>query len=110
MPILTQAASTQTTTRFTFAMVGTLLLMLVEPALANKFETISGGVSGSFTVKREWLKIFFAVAGGVSLLGAVLAVVVPHRNALYLNYENWKQSALLLGIAATVFLVVAALI
>jgi hypothetical protein len=74
-----------------------------EPALANKFETIGGGVSGSMEMKREWLQILFLVAGGSSLLGAILAIFVPHRNALLLNYSNWKQSAVVLGVMSLVF-------
>lgn len=70
-----------------------LSLVAVEPALANKFETISGGVSGSFRIKREWLQGFLAVAGGVFLLLAVLAVIVPHNNPLLVNFRTWKQSA-----------------
>lgn len=86
------------------------LALLIEPALANKFETIGGGVSGSSGIKREWLQKFFLVVGGASLLGAVLAVVVPHRNALYLNYNNWKQSAIMLSILAVVMFAAAAFI
>lgn len=86
------------------------LALLIEPALANKFETIGGGVSGSSGIKREWLQKFFLVIGGASLLGAVLAVVVPHRNALYLNYNNWKQSAIMLSILAVVMFAAAAFI
>jgi hypothetical protein len=83
------------------------LLVLLEPALANKFETIGGGVSGSVAIKREWLQGFFLVAGGLSLLGMVLAIAVPHRNALLLNYNNWKQSAVVLGLLALAFFGVA---
>jgi hypothetical protein len=86
------------------------LALLTEPALANKFETIGGGVSGSSGIKREWLQKFFLVVGGASLLGALLAVVVPHRNALYLNYNNWKQSAIMLSILAAVMFAAAAFI
>jgi hypothetical protein len=84
--------------------------LFVEPASANKFETISGGVSGSGQVKRESLQVIFLVAGGVSFLGAVLAVVVPHRNALFLNYSNWKQSAAFLLIIAIALFVMAVII
>ena len=54
---------------------GILALLCVEPALANKFETIGGGVSGSSGIKRDWLQKFFLVVGGMSLLSAVLALV-----------------------------------
>jgi hypothetical protein len=84
--------------------VGLLLLMVFEPALANKFETIGGGVSGSSSAKLDWLRGFLYVAGGISLLSAIMAVLVPHNNPLFLNFSNWKQSAaVLLGIAVLCF-------
>ncbi len=86
------------------------LVLLVEPALANKFETIGGGLSGSSGIKREWLQKFFLVVGGASLLGALLAVLVPHRNALFLNYNNWKQSAVMFAVLAAVMFAAAAFI
>lgn len=73
-----------------------LLALLVEPALANKFETISGGVSGSSRVKKEHLQIALYVFASVFLLSAALAVWLPKRNAQHLNYANWKQSAIVL--------------
>jgi len=82
-----------------------LLLLLAEPTLANKFETIGSGVSGSFAIKREWLKLFFYIIAGVFALGAVLAVAVPHRNPLFLNHQNWKISATLMGLFAVGFVV-----
>lgn len=84
--------------------VGLLLLMVFEPALANKFETIGGGVSGSSRAKLDWLRGFFYVTGGISLLSAIMAVLVPHNNPLFLNFRNWKQSAaVLLTIAVLCF-------
>lgn len=80
-----------------------LAAVFIEPALANKFETIGGGVSGSSGIKREWLQKFFLVIGGMSLLSAILALVVPHDNALYLNFSNWKRSFVILLILAAVF-------
>lgn len=82
-------------------------VICLEPALANKFETIGGGLSGSSGIKREWLQKFFLVVGGLSLLIAILAVVVPHNNALFLNFSNWKQSSIVLFIFSTVFFVAA---
>ena len=73
-------------------------LMLCEPALANKFETIGSGVSGSFRVKKEFLQIAFLITGGGFLFAAVLAVILPHTNAAFLNYRNWKASAIVLGV------------
>lgn len=89
---------------------GILALLCFEPALANKFETIGGGVSGSSGIKREWLQKFFLVVGGLSLLSALLALVVPHNNALYLNFGNWKRSAIILFILSAVFFGIAGLL
>jgi len=83
--------------------LGVLALLCLEPALANKFETIGGGLSGSSGIKREWLQKFFLVVGGLSLLSAILAVVVPHNNALYLNYGNWKRSFVILLVLSAIF-------
>ena len=80
-----------------------LLLLLAEPGLANKFETIGSGVSGSFEIKQEWLKLFFYAIAGVFALGTVLAVALPHRNPLFLNHQNWKTSAALMGLFAVGF-------
>lgn len=92
------------------ALLAVVLLLVVEPALANKFETIGGGFSGSSGIKREWLVKFFTVAGGMSLLAAFLAVFVPHKNSLFLNFSNWKQSAIILSILAAGFFLVAAIL
>ena len=85
-------------------------LLALEPALANKFETIGGGFSGSLHIKRSWLFKFFAIAGAISLLGSALAVVFPHRNALFLNYSNWKVSALIMLVVAIGFFAAAAFV
>lgn len=81
-----------------------LLGLLPELGWANRFETISGGLSGSQTLKLEWLRTFSLVAGALCLFGALLAVVVPRRNPLYLNYTNWKASAAVLGVFGGLFL------
>lgn len=91
-------------------LIAIALVVAVEPVLANKFETIGGGVSGSIQFKRDWLAKFFAIAGGVSLLSAILAVVVPHKNALFLNHANWKRSAVVLLIIAGALFAAAALV
>jgi len=87
-----------------------LALLVSEPALANKFETIGGGVSGTSGIKREWLQMALAVAGGISLFGAALVTLLPHNNAAYLNYSNWKQSAIVLSILGAILLSGAALV
>jgi hypothetical protein len=80
-----------------------LLLLWLEPSMANRFETIGGGLSGSDTLKLEWLRSFSLIAGSLCLLGALLAVVVPRRNALLLNYSNWKSSAAVLAVFGGLF-------
>ena len=81
-----------------------VLLWFCEPALANKFETIGGGVSGSSQLKLEWLQGFLYIVGGISLASSLLAVVVPHDNPLYLNYGNWKKSAVVFAIVGLLFI------
>ncbi len=87
-----------------------LWLFAAEPALANKFEAIGGGFSGSSDFKRDWLTRFFVITGGISLFLAILAVVTPHTNASFLNYGNWKQSAIVLSSLAGGFFLMAVLI
>ncbi|BAN68584.1 hypothetical protein [endosymbiont of unidentified scaly snail isolate Monju] len=79
--------------------------LLAEPALANKFETISGGITGSFRLKRAFVQQALLVGGGGCLIGAVLAVVVPHTNPAFLNYVNWRNSAIVLGVLGALLLV-----
>jgi len=79
--------------------------LLAEPALANKFETISGGITGSFRLKRAFVQQALLVGGGGCLIGALLAVVVPHANPAFLNYANWRNSAIVLSILGGVLLV-----
>jgi hypothetical protein len=81
---------------FLSMLAATCLWLLIDPAFANKFETIGGGVSGSSRIKLEWLGGFLYAVGTVCLFGALLAVLMRNGNALLLNYSNWKTSAILL--------------
>lgn len=72
-----------------------LMLLIAEPLLANKFETIGGGVSGSTQVKVEYLQIIASVTGGIFLIAAILAIVLKNKNAQTLNYTMWKPSAVI---------------
>lgn len=81
------------------------LLFLVEPALANKFETISGGVNGSFRLKHKFVQTALLITGSGFLVGAMLAVVIPHTHAAFLNHANWKISALVMAILGALLLV-----
>ncbi len=78
------------------ALLAVVLLLTLEPAFANKLETISSGFSGASGFKRSWLTRFLVITGGLSLSCGVLACVVPHTNASFLNFGNWRQSALVL--------------
>lgn len=90
--------------RLLFILSGSLLL-LAEPALANKFETISGGVNGSFRAKTDFIQTLLLTLGSGFMIGAVLAVVVPRTNAAFLNYANWKVSAAVMATLGMVMLV-----
>jgi len=72
-------------------------LLICEPVLANKFETIGGGVSGSFRIKREFLQTALLVGGAILAICSLLVVLIPHTNPSYLNYANWKTSAVVLA-------------
>lgn len=83
----------------------------IEPCLAgNKFEIISSGVVGGHALKRDHLEIILFAVSGILLLAALLAIFVPHRNALFMNFANWRQSAMILGIASTLIFLGAVLL
>lgn len=90
--------------------LSTTLMLWMDPALSNKFETIGGGVTGTSYAKAEWLKDFFFVVAAMGALGAILAVFYPRDNALFLNYNNWKKSAIVLGVISGVSLIIALLL
>jgi uncharacterized integral membrane protein len=70
-----------------------MILIVSEPLLANKFETIGGGVSGSTRAKIEYLQVIGYVAGTILLIAGILAIVLHNKNAQTLNYTMWKSSA-----------------
>lgn len=72
-----------------------LQFLVTEPLLANKFETIGGGIQGSNSVKIEYLQVIAFVAGGIFLIAGILAIALHDKNALTLNYTMWKSSAFL---------------
>ncbi|MCU7797838.1 MAG: hypothetical protein KZQ73_01050 [Candidatus Thiodiazotropha sp. (ex Semelilucina semeliformis)] len=91
----------QTITLLTWTLF--LMILFCEPALANKFETIGGGVQGSTKVKIEYLQVIAYVAGGIFITAGVLAILLHNKNAQTLNYTMWKSSSALffiLGIAS----------
>jgi hypothetical protein len=69
------------------------ILLFAEPLLANKFETIGGGVVGSPQMKVEYLKVVAYITGAIFLITAILAIVMKNKNAQTLNYTMWKPSA-----------------
>ncbi|MEJ2618935.1 MAG: hypothetical protein P8163_01465 [Candidatus Thiodiazotropha sp.] len=70
-----------------------VLLTLSDPLLANKFETIGGGVQGATKVKVEYLQIIAYVASGIFLIAGVLTIALHNTNSQTLNYTMWKPSA-----------------
>jgi hypothetical protein len=85
-------------------LLGAVLLPGEAVLAGNKFEIIGGGVTGSGQAKQAFIETALYVAAGVALLMAVLAVVVPHRNPLFLNYANWRQSAILFVVVGLLLL------
>ena len=82
-----------------------MLALFADPALANKFETISGGVSGSFRLKRAFVEQMLLWGGVGFMVTSVLAIVVPHTNPAFLNYANWRLSAIVLAVIGCILLV-----
>jgi hypothetical protein len=70
-----------------------VLLTLSDPLLANKFETIGGGVQGTTKVKIEYLQIIAYVASGIFLIAGILSIALHNKNSQTLNYTMWKSSA-----------------
>jgi hypothetical protein len=70
-----------------------VLLTLSDPLLANKFETIGGGVQGTTKVKIEYLQVIAYVASGIFLIAGILAIALHNKNSQTLNYTMWKSSA-----------------
>lgn len=70
-----------------------LMFLYAGPLLANKFETIGGGVSGSTRVKVEYLQIIAYATGAIFLIAGILAIVLKNKNSQTLNYTMWKPSA-----------------
>jgi hypothetical protein len=70
-------------------------LLFCEPLLANKFETIGGGVQGSTQVKIEYLQAIAYGVGGIFLASGILTILLRNKNAQTLSYTMWKPSAVL---------------
>lgn len=59
-----------------------------DPVLANKFETISGGVSGMNQEKIELLKDISLYAGGFLIFLAGVALVTRNRFEGFIGYSG----------------------
>lgn len=89
-----------------FLLVGAVLLLLLEPVTAgNKFTTIGGGVSGSSQLKAEETRVILFVLAGLLLIGAVLNVVISHKNPLYMNATLWRPSAIIMTVLGVLAIV-----
>jgi len=75
-----------------------LLWLVSESALANKFQTISGGVVGSNRIKIEYIRDIAWVAGGILLVAAILSILTHNRNAHSVNYTMWRASTLVFSL------------
>ncbi|MCG8100717.1 MAG: hypothetical protein JAZ05_16650 [Candidatus Thiodiazotropha taylori] len=73
--------------------VAFVLLTLSDPSMANKFETIGGGVQGSTKIKVEYLITIAYVASAIFLIAGILAIALHNRNSQTLNYTMGKSSA-----------------
>ena len=91
-----------------------LLCALVEPVLANKFTTISGGVNGMSREKIAILKQISLYAGGFLLMLAVVAVLTRKRFEGFVGYTSKKdlstavKGAAVLSVAGAILLLIGA--
>lgn len=86
-------------------------LLGFEPSLAgNKFEVIGSGVSGVHALRRDHLRIILFAVSAILFVSAFLAIVVPHKNPLFMNFANWRQSAMIFAIMGALFVLAAALL
>lgn len=89
-----------------------LFLMLfcagADPLFANKFETISGGVSGMDREKVRLLKNISLYAGGFLIFLALLALVTRNRFEGFVGYSSRGDSSATLK-GATVLTVIGTL-
>lgn len=85
-------------------------LLFCENLLANKFETIGGGVQGSTQIKVEYLQVIAYVTSGIFFAAGILAILLHNKNAQTLNYTMWKSSSAMffllsvIALAAAIFM------
>lgn len=87
-----------------------LLSLAVDPVMANKFETISGGVNGMDWEKIMLLKDISLYAGVFLIFLALLALATRNRFEGFVGYSSHGNSsatlkgAAILSVAGTVFI------
>lgn len=84
-----------------------LIGLSIDPALANRFETIGSGVSGSMEIKIEYLKLSAFVISGLLFFSGLLAMTTNKKNAHELNYTAWKPSSIIFFVLGFTALIVA---
>jgi len=96
----------------TFYLLMFLLLWCagIDPVLANKFETISGGVSGMSREKLDLLKNISLYLGGFLIFLALLALLTRNRFEGFVGYSGRDsfsaalKGATVLTVAGSVFI------
>ena len=87
-----------------------LLFAGADPLYANKFETISGGVSGMDHEKIDLLKDISLYAGGFLIFLAILALATRNRFEGFLGYSGRGDSSatikgsVILSVIGTLFI------
>jgi hypothetical protein len=87
-----------------------LIGLYSDMALANKFQTIGNGVSGSAQIKIEYLKITAYIASGLFFISGLLALATKHKNSHELNYTVWKPSSIIFILLSLIALVIGLLL
>ncbi len=82
-----------------------LIVAAIEPALANKFETIGGGVSGMDKEKIELLQTISLYAGGFFFFLAITVALTRNRFEGFVGYSSRKDQGIALKGAATLMVV-----
>jgi hypothetical protein len=87
-----------------------LIGLYSDAVLANKFQTIGSGVSGSIPIKIEYLRISAYVVSGLCFVSGLLALTTKQKNAHELNYTVWKRSSIVFFLLSIIALVSAVML
>lgn len=87
-----------------------IVILVSDPAMANKFQTIGSGVTGSVTIKKEFIKNASLVASGVFFTLSVLALILHEKYKLTANYAMAKPASIIWAIIGVILLTVSLLI